>query len=227
MRKFSIVILGLLGINSSFAQSITGNKPEQFMLSLGAGYSNLTASETLGYGLQQTSEIPELSGTLEYFILSNYALGVNAAYQSLGEKGYYSNNIGSITPYTENISRFNIAVRSTIYFTKASLLDFYGGLQIGYEYWYYNYSLPNPYQYNSGYNNNTTPTNSPTLQAFIGGRAHISQDFSTYVEVGTGVPYWAELGFSLSIGGNPVSKVAVNNGGIGDYGTPPPAPVNH
>jgi hypothetical protein len=74
---------------------------------------------------------------------------------------------------------------------------------LGYEYFNYNYSPFNPYTLNNQYYGSQQPLTAPTIQAFVGVRAMITSSFSTYFELGSGIPFYAEMGFSFSFGGKP------------------------
>jgi hypothetical protein len=228
MRRITTIILSVLSTLIGNFSNAQANRPGEVMLSLGAGYSNL--STTVSTAPEQVMEIPEISCTLEYFALSNYAIGLSTSYQTISENGsYYSNGNPTIKNYTEDISRFTIALRPTFYFSKTSTTNFYAGIQIGFEYWYYKYPQGNPNQnsYGTGnysYNFTVPSEYSPILQAFVGVRAQVTKVFSTYAELGTGLPFWGEIGVSIGFGDNRNAPFS-GNSGIGEYGTPPPA--NH
>ena len=175
------------------------NKPGQTMISIGAGYGNITSNTG-----PVTSELPELSGTIDYFVISNYSMGVSAAYQSITSNYTYGGSYPNPpTNYSETQSRFNVSIRSLVYFTTQNKPGLYAGVRLGYAYWLYSYSPSNPNP------NNTQPSRSPTFQVFAGARATITGGFSTYFELGIGAPYYAEMGFSICLGGRaPAEKNA-------------------
>lgn len=202
------IYLGLIciffaGFNSVNAQA---NRVGETMIGFGVGYSNFNSY--LYYGAQPSLELPELSATLDYFVISNYSIGLGVAYQSVSGGGnFYS--YPNTTSFTENVNRVNVSLRSVVYFTKDTKPEFYGGVCIGYEYFNYQYNpTPNVGNY-PNYGNNNQPLTAPTIQAFLGVRAMITPAFGTYFEVGTGIPFFAEMGFSFSLGGKPADATPV------------------
>jgi|GEM_PF-2461162 len=202
----------LLGTKPLKAQDRAG----QTMLSLGVGYSLFSTEYVTGYSsLQSNFSVPELAATVDYFVINMYSVGLNVAYQSAS--GTYNNYYGNPGfSYKESVSRVNVNVRSIVHFTKHMNPDFYGGIRLGYAYYNYTYS-GSPYY---PYYNNEQPLTQPTIQAFLGVRAIITPVFSTYLEVGTGTPYIAEMGFSFSLGGKSAPETPVANP-TGPGGPPP------
>lgn len=173
------------------------------MLSVGGGYSNISEYYAIS---QINNELPELSATVDYLVIPEYSIGASISYQNVRGSGYYTNYGGGSVQYTETISRYNIGIRSLVYFNKSARPGFYGGVRLGYQQFVNEYNPTNPY--NNGYPVNNEPKNEPTIQAFVGVRAAITPGFSTYFELGTGNPYFAEMGFSFNFGGRPAASSA-------------------
>jgi hypothetical protein len=201
--SLTIAVIFFIGMNKTIAQS---NRAGETMFGFGVGYT--TFNTYLDNNAQPSLELPELSASVDYFVIPGYSIGLGVAYQSIKGGGNYNINnypnpplIGS---FTETISRVNVSLRSVVYFNKDARPQFYGGVCIGYEYFTYQYDPFNPNVNNQyPYAYRQQPLTAPTIQAFVGARAMITQGFGTYFEVGTGIPFYAEMGFSFSFGGKP------------------------
>lgn len=185
----------LLGVFSGYAQD---RRAGEVMISAGAGYSNLRDTYN-SYLTQINTELPEFNGTLDYFVIPEYSIGVSVAYQSIQGNSNYNNYPNQ--QFTETVTRFNVSLRSLVYFNKSTRPGFYGGVRLGYQNFTDQFNPTNPNMGN--YPTSNQPKDAPTIQAFAGVRAMITSGFSTYFELGTGNPYFAEMGFSFNFGGRP------------------------
>jgi hypothetical protein len=188
------------------------------MISVGAGYGNLS-SDVSGNVVSST---PEVNGTIDYFVIKCYSIGVSGAYQSVSSPNafYNYNYLGyNNGTYSQTLSRFNLSLRSLFYFTKMDNPVFYIGLRVGYEFFKDDITPYSPYNSTTNLDPNQNTT---TFQVLMGVRAYITPDFSTYLELGTGVPSYAEMGFSISIGGKSSASLPASTSGPAG-----PAPYVH
>jgi hypothetical protein len=195
-RLYLSLLICLMSYCSLYGQNT--NQAGQLMFSAGAGLSNLKTS----FIFPKQSNIPEFNGTIDYFILRWFSIGVSASYQTVEASNYFNWYFPDGTTFngnlSESLSRFNISARPTVYITKFNNPLLYGGLRIGYEFFRDMYTPFNP----------GNPTGNPkyaefpdglTWQVYIGARAYLTKFLSAYLEVGTGIPYYAELGLSYSL----------------------------
>ena len=112
----AVAMLFCAAMNEATAQSM---KAGSTMLGIGVGYSNFNGY--LYNSVQPSLELPELSATLDYFVIPNYSIGLGVAYQSASGSGeiytYQYPNNGQMS-FNESVNRVNVSVRSVVYFTK-------------------------------------------------------------------------------------------------------------
>ncbi len=157
-----------------------------------------------------SSIIPNLGATGDFGLLNWFSIGIAASYQSEvvnwtpADDGYNGGNF--IYPYTDKVSRINVASRILFHISKSKICDFYTGFRIGVSFWHdilYSSSYVNPnsnlYINQPAYFICKSNIIVPSFQYLWGVRILPINNFGFHLEVGIGSPYLAEGGLTFRI----------------------------
>jgi hypothetical protein len=140
--------------------------------------------------------VPNLGGAIDYAVDKRFSIGLAASYQS--EMISHEE-----TPYNDEISRINTAIRFLYHLNKNNLhFDNYIGLRVGCSHWHDNPSLTSAYQ-NVSYSIpifyfiGSANLLVPSFQFLYGIRLYGSGGFGFHFEVGIGSPYLIEGGITF------------------------------
>jgi len=143
-----------------------------------------------------SSIIPNIGTVIDYGFTKKFSLGLAGSYQSELVKS-------DEDPYTDRITRINLAVRFLKHLIKRHpKFDDYIGLRIGCSYWK-DVPLHSSYYQNLNYSPHvsyfiTNPNSFVTsVQLLYGLRFYFSDSIGIHFEVGIGSPYLAETGLTF------------------------------
>jgi len=179
----------------------------QLTINIGVGYSpgfdGEVAFVTPVFPVRQNPEYftcssitPSLGGTIDYGIGKKFSIGLAASYQS--EMISHEE-----TPYNDEISRTNAAIRFLYHLNrKSTRFDNYIGLRLGCSYWQDRPSLTSfyqtvPYPIPIFYFIGASHLLVPSFQFLYGICLYISDTFGFHLEAGIGSPYLIEGGITF------------------------------
>jgi hypothetical protein len=209
--KFKIVLLISLLPFASIAQSDTNkavatkdipekrNVDGKLYISAGIGASTILLNiYGMGGGSQAdavgNSESAVFSSTVDYGVDKYFTTGLGVAYQTATGFPQYAQN----TPYSENLSRLNIAGRFLFDEPLGRHFELYVGLRIGVSFWTDVITPTPPMQYLSPTLGASNVVRFPSLQLLYGFKFFVG-NIGLHLEFGLGTPYLAETGLTIRI----------------------------
>jgi hypothetical protein len=182
MKKLLLLfVIGCFTLTQLVAQESTYNKGDK-VLNIGIGFGT-----TLYSGTYYKSQIPPISGSLEFGVADNILeKGVIGVGPYVGYSSYKYEYSGWGWKYSNII----VGARGNFHYPLINKLDTYTGLLLG-----YNISSSKEFGTYSGYDYKAS-SGGVVWSWFIGGRYYFSDNFAAMLELGYGVAY-LNLGIAL------------------------------